>query len=93
MKLSHRRQFLHLAAGAAVLPALSRVAKAEAYPTRPVRIIVGYPAHDKNAPPTRYQIADNFDILPRSSGELPGHSDGKPSATRSLVHKWGGCGP
>jgi tripartite-type tricarboxylate transporter receptor subunit TctC len=39
-----RRQFLHLAAGAAVLPALSRVALAQAYPTRPVRIIVGYAA-------------------------------------------------
>ena len=36
-----RRQFLHLAAGAAALPAVSRVARAQAYPTRPVRIIVG----------------------------------------------------
>jgi len=36
MKLPHRRQFLHLAAGAAALPAMSRVAGAEAYPTRPV---------------------------------------------------------
>ena len=40
MKLPHRRQFLHLAAGAAALPALSHVARAQAYPTRPVRIIV-----------------------------------------------------
>jgi tripartite-type tricarboxylate transporter receptor subunit TctC len=40
MKLP-RRQFLHLAAGAAGLPAISRFARAEAYPTRPVRIIVG----------------------------------------------------
>jgi tripartite-type tricarboxylate transporter receptor subunit TctC len=39
MKLS-RLQFLHLAAGAAALPALSRVASAQTYPTRPVRIIV-----------------------------------------------------
>src|SRR5947209_12219723 len=36
-----RRQFLHLAAGAAALPAVSRVARAKAYPARPVRIIVG----------------------------------------------------
>jgi tripartite-type tricarboxylate transporter receptor subunit TctC len=43
MKLPHRRQFLHLAAGAAALPAIPRVARAQAYPTRPVRIIVGYP--------------------------------------------------
>src|SRR5262245_34877537 len=39
MKLP-RRQFLHLAAGAAALPALSRVAWAQAYPARPVRLIV-----------------------------------------------------
>src|SRR5262245_1560213 len=39
MKLP-RRQFLHLAAGAAAVPALSRVAGAQAYPTRPVRLIV-----------------------------------------------------
>ena len=39
MKLP-RRQFLHLAAGAAALPAVSRIARAQAYPTRPVRIIV-----------------------------------------------------
>jgi tripartite-type tricarboxylate transporter receptor subunit TctC len=41
MKLS-RRNFLHLLAGAAVLPAVSRIASAQAYPTRPVRIIVGF---------------------------------------------------
>jgi tripartite-type tricarboxylate transporter receptor subunit TctC len=40
----HRRQFLHLAAGAAALPALSRVAGAQGYPTRPVRIMVGFAA-------------------------------------------------
>jgi tripartite-type tricarboxylate transporter receptor subunit TctC len=38
-----RRQFLHLAAGAAVLPAATRIARAQAYPTRPVRIIVPFP--------------------------------------------------
>ena len=41
MKLP-RRNFLHLAAGAAALPAVSRIASAQAYPTRPVRIIVGF---------------------------------------------------
>jgi tripartite-type tricarboxylate transporter receptor subunit TctC len=41
MKLP-RRNFLHLAAGAAALPALSRIAWAQAYPSRPVRIIVGF---------------------------------------------------
>ena len=44
MKLPHRRQFLHLAASAAALPAVSRVARAQAYPSRPVRIVVGFPA-------------------------------------------------
>jgi tripartite-type tricarboxylate transporter receptor subunit TctC len=39
-----RRQFLHLAAGAAALPVVSRVARAQAYPSRPVRIVVGLPA-------------------------------------------------
>jgi tripartite-type tricarboxylate transporter receptor subunit TctC len=43
MKLP-RRKFLHLAAGAAALPAVSRIARAQAYPTRPVRIIVTFPA-------------------------------------------------
>src|SRR5881398_2415201 len=43
MKLP-RRKFLNLAAGATALPALSRIARAQAYPTRPVRIIVGFPA-------------------------------------------------
>src|SRR5215831_309059 len=43
MKLP-RRNFLHLAVAAAALPAVSHVARAQAYPSRPVRIIVGFPA-------------------------------------------------
>src|SRR5215510_11844179 len=43
MKLP-RRYFLHLAAGAAALPALPRIARAQSYPTRPVRLMVGFPA-------------------------------------------------
>ena len=42
MKLPHRRQFLFLAAGGAALPSMSCFAWAQAYPTRPVHIIVGY---------------------------------------------------
>jgi len=42
MRLCHRRQFLHLVGGAAALPAASRTARAQAYPTRPVRVIVGF---------------------------------------------------
>src|SRR5262249_21005578 len=43
MKLP-RRNFLHLAAGAAALPAVSRIAFAQAYPTRPVRIVAPFAA-------------------------------------------------
>jgi tripartite-type tricarboxylate transporter receptor subunit TctC len=43
MKLPRRRHFLHLALGAAALPAVWRVAWAQSYPARPVRIVVGFP--------------------------------------------------
>ena len=47
MKLP-RRQFLHFAAGVAALPVGSRIARAQAYPTRPVRIVVGFPPSGNN---------------------------------------------
>src|SRR5262245_21468907 len=43
MKLP-RRRFLHLAAGAAALPAVSSMAWAQAYPSRPITIVVPFPA-------------------------------------------------
>jgi hypothetical protein len=43
MKLP-RRKFLHLAAGAATFPSISLVASADDYPTRPIRIVVGFAA-------------------------------------------------
>ncbi len=42
MKLP-RRNFLHLGAGAAALPAVSRIARAQAYPTRPIRLVIPFP--------------------------------------------------
>src|SRR5262245_58167779 len=62
MKLP-RRTFLNLAAGAAALPAVSRIAKAQVYPTRPVRIRVGYtPAGmtDLLARTTSQWLSDRF---------------------------------
>ncbi len=43
MKLPHRRQFLHLAAGAAALPFAPSIVQAQAYPSRPVHVVVAYP--------------------------------------------------
>ena len=43
MKLP-RRRFIRLAAGVAALPAIAQIARAQAYPTRPVRIVVGFAA-------------------------------------------------
>src|SRR3984957_2049587 len=40
----HRRKFLHLAAGGAAMPAISRIARADIYPSHPVRLVVGFAA-------------------------------------------------
>jgi tripartite-type tricarboxylate transporter receptor subunit TctC len=61
-----RRRFLHLAAGAVALPALSRIAWAQTYPTRPVRIIVG-------AAPS-----GAFDIMARLIGQWLSERLGQP---------------
>jgi tripartite-type tricarboxylate transporter receptor subunit TctC len=66
MKLPHRRQFLHLTAGAAALPATTRIARAQAYPSRPVRIVV-------SAPP-----GANFDMLARLFGQRLSERLGQP---------------
>ena len=51
-----RRRILSLAAGAAALPAVSRMAWAQAYPSRPVRIIVGFAAGGRSALPSGRRV-------------------------------------
>ena len=56
MKLP-RRQFLHLAAGGAALATVSRVARAQAYPARPVRLVVGFAAGGARLPEPECRIS------------------------------------
>jgi len=65
MKLP-RRTFLHLAAGAAALPTVSRIASAQSYPARPVRIFVGFGS------------GSAFDILARLIGQSLSERLGQP---------------
>ena len=61
-----RRQFLHLAGGAAALPALSRIARAQAYPSRPITMIVPLAA------------GSSLDVVARLVGERMGTALGQP---------------
>jgi tripartite-type tricarboxylate transporter receptor subunit TctC len=75
MKLP-RRKFLHLAAGAAALPVVSDIASAQAYPTRPVRITVGFGS------------GSAFDILARLMGQWLSERLGQPF----VIENRGGAG-
>src|SRR5262249_468715 len=80
MKLP-RRQFLHLAAGAAALPAVSRIAWAQAYPTRPVRLVVPAPA------------GGSFDITARLMGQWLSERLGPPFVIQNPPGAAPICGP
>jgi tripartite-type tricarboxylate transporter receptor subunit TctC len=58
MKPPRRRQFLHLAASAAALPVLPQIARAQSYPSQPIRLIVAFPAG--GAPGTVARLAGQW---------------------------------
>ena len=74
-----RREFLHLAASAAALPVMTRAAAAETYPSRPVRIVAGFPAGNAS------------DIVARLAGQALSErswarlSDGTPLITAEAI--------
>jgi tripartite-type tricarboxylate transporter receptor subunit TctC len=75
-----RRKFLHLAAGAVALPAVSRIARAESYPTRPVRLTVPFPPGGPN------------DILARLMGLWLSERLGQPFVTENRAGAGGNVG-
>jgi len=79
MKLP-RRKFLHLAAGAAALPAVSRIARAQTYPTRPITMIVPASAGG----PT--------DTIGRIMAEHMGHSLGQTIVIENISGAGGSIG-
>src|SRR3977135_2527837 len=79
MKLP-RRTFLHLAAGTAALPLLSRIASAQTYPTRPVRIVVTFLAGGSN------------DIVARLIGQWLSERLGQPFVIENRVGAGGNIG-
>ena len=79
----HRRKFLHLTAGAAALPAASRIAIADAYPSRPIRLIVGFTAGAASDVIAR--------IFARGAGPVVGQQiivENKPGAGSSIAAQY-----
>ena len=75
-----RRQFLHLAAGAAALPALSRIARAQAYPARPITVIVPFAA------------GGSSDVIARIVGEHMSRTLGQQLINENIVGAGGTTG-
>jgi hypothetical protein len=85
MKLP-RRTFLHLAAGAAALPALSQIARAQAYPSRPVRLIVPAPAgggYDLTARLISQVLSEREDQIRRRVQDGSGYARPTPRTDRT----------
>src|SRR5262245_61240353 len=80
LKLPRRRQFLHMAAGAVALPALSVMARAQAYPSRPVRLIVPLAA------------GGGLDFIARLTGEYLSRSFGQQFIVENRVGAGGTIG-
>src|SRR5258708_11236647 len=75
-----RRRFMHLAAGIMALPATSRIARAQAYPNRPVRIVVGFTAGSAS------------DILTRLIGQWLSERFGQPFVIENRGRAGGSLG-
>jgi hypothetical protein len=80
MKLP-RRQFLHLAAGAAALPAASRIAMTQPYPLRPITIVVPYAAGGATDLIARV-LGDRMGFGCRSTRPVNGHQGRRPKAAK-----------
>jgi hypothetical protein len=86
----NRRNFLHLAAGAAALPAMSRIARAQVYPTRPVRVIccaapevcvAAMASRTGGVPERKAPLSAGLEVLGRYNSSVPTRCG------RSMAHK------
>jgi tripartite-type tricarboxylate transporter receptor subunit TctC len=80
MKLPHRRHFLQLAVGAAAMPFVSRTGYAQAYPTRPVTLVVPFPA------------GGGLDVIARLMAETMRASLGQPIIVENVTGAAGSIG-
>jgi hypothetical protein len=82
MRLRDRRQFLHLAAGAAALPAVSRIAWGQADPTRSVRIMIGFAAGGYGNCSAELDAADGYQGIAGAQLGKTRVSDRSPQSSR-----------